>query len=73
MVQAGTCTMPGGAEIPFRVGEEQPTEAHGLRIFAGPRLDPFFIDLAAEQATHALGAAGVPARGPPTPSRARTC
>ena len=27
---------------------------HGLRIFAGPRLDPFFIDLAAEQATPKL-------------------
>ena len=52
--QAGTCTTPGGAEIPFRVGEEKPTEMHGLRIFAGPRLDPFFIDLAAEQATHEL-------------------
>jgi hypothetical protein len=54
MVQAGTCTTPGGAEIPFRVGEEKSTEMHGLRIFAGARLDPFFIDLAAEQATHAL-------------------
>ena len=53
-VQAGTCTTPGGAEIPFRVGEEQPTEMHGLRIFAGPRLDPFFIDLAADAANHEL-------------------
>jgi hypothetical protein len=43
--QAGRCTMPGGVEIPFRVGEEQPTEMHGLRIFAGARVDPFFIDL----------------------------
>jgi hypothetical protein len=43
--QAGTCTMPGGMEIRFRVGEEQPTEMHGLRIVAGARLDPFFIDL----------------------------
>jgi Domain of unknown function (DUF4331) len=54
MVQTGTCITPGGAEIPFRVGEEKPTETHGLRIFAGARMDPFFIDLAAEQATHAL-------------------
>ena len=45
---------PSGVEIPFRVGEEKPTEMHGLRIFAGPRLDPFFIDLAAEPATHKL-------------------
>ena len=53
-VQAGTCTTPSGVEMPFRTGEEKSTEMHGLRIFAGPRLDPFFIDLAAEQATHKL-------------------
>jgi hypothetical protein len=51
VVQPGTCTPPGGAEIPFRVGDEQPTEAPGLRIFAGARLDPFFIDLKAVLAT----------------------
>ena len=45
--------MPGGVEIPFRVGEEQPTEMHGLRIFAGARLDPFFIDLEGVLATEA--------------------
>lgn len=54
VAQAGTCTLPGGAEISFRVGEERPAEMHGVRVFAGARLDPFFIDLAAEQATHAL-------------------
>ena len=63
MVQAGTCTIPGGAEIPFRVGVEKPTEDQGVRVFAGPRLDPFFLDLAAEQATHDAGAAGIPAQG----------
>jgi Domain of unknown function (DUF4331) len=51
--QAGRCTMPGGVEIPFRVGEEQPTEMHGLRIFAGARLDPFFINLEGVLATEA--------------------
>jgi hypothetical protein len=54
-VQAGRCTTPSGAEVSFRVGEENPTETHGLRIFAGPRLDPFFVDLAGEQANHTLG------------------
>jgi hypothetical protein len=54
VVQAGTCTTPGGAEIPFRVGVERPSEAQGVRIFAGPRLDPFFLDLATERATHTL-------------------
>jgi len=52
--QAGTCTPPSGAQVSFRVGDEQPTESTGLRIFAGQRLDPFFIDLAAESANHAL-------------------
>jgi hypothetical protein len=53
-VQTGTCTTPGGAAISFRVGDEQPTEAPGLRIFAGQRSDPFFLDLAAESANHVL-------------------
>jgi hypothetical protein len=52
--QAGTCTTPSGAAIPLRVGDEQPTESAGLRIFAGQRLDPFFIDLAAESANHVV-------------------
>ena len=51
LVQAGTCTTPDGVEIPFRVGDEQPIEAHDLRIFAGARLDPFFIDLKGVLAT----------------------
>ncbi len=52
--QVGTCTTPGGATISFRVGDGQPTDAAGLRIFAGQRLDPFFLDLAAESANHVL-------------------
>lgn len=51
VVQLGTCAPPGGGEIPFPVGDEQPTVAPGLRIFAGARLDPFFIDLKAVLAT----------------------
>jgi len=54
-MQAGTCVTPSGAEIPVQVGEEKPTEMFGVRVFAGPRLDPFFIDLVAEQAAHTLG------------------
>ncbi len=52
VVQDGTCTTAGGPEIPFRVGVEKPPDGQGVRIFAGPRLDPFFLDLAAEQANH---------------------
>jgi Domain of unknown function (DUF4331) len=54
VAQAGRCTTPSGVEIPFQVGEEKPTEMHGLQVFAGPRLDPFFIDLVAESAAHKL-------------------
>ena len=53
MVQAGTCTLPDGVEVPFRVGEEQPIDTNGLRIFAGARLDPFFINLEGVLATEA--------------------
>ena len=52
-IQTGTCALPDGMEVPFRVGEEQPTETHGLRIFAGARLDPFFINLEGVLATEA--------------------
>jgi hypothetical protein len=55
VVQAGTCTAPSGEKISFRVGDETPAESYGLRIFAGPRLDPFFIDLAGVRDTRALG------------------
>jgi hypothetical protein len=54
VVQEGTCTIVGGAEIPFRVGDEKHTEMHGVRVFAGPRMDPFFIDLVAESSNHKL-------------------
>jgi hypothetical protein len=54
LVQVGTCLTPGGKEISFLVGDEKPAEAPGLRIFAGPRLDPFFINFAGVQATEAL-------------------
>jgi Domain of unknown function (DUF4331) len=52
-VQVGTCSTPGGEEISFQVGDEKP-EAQGVRIFAGPRLDPFFIDFVGVHATDAL-------------------
>ncbi len=51
LAQAGKCTTPDGKEISFQVGDEKPAEASGVRIFAGPRLEPFFLDLPAFQAT----------------------
>ncbi|MFM9629202.1 MULTISPECIES: DUF4331 family protein [Streptomyces] len=52
-VQTGTCTAPNGEQLRFRTGDETPGETAGLRIFAGPRLDPFFINLAGVLATDA--------------------
>jgi len=52
--QVGTCTTPTGEVISFRVNDEQGTEAKSLRVFAGLRLDPFFIDLMGVKATEKL-------------------
>jgi Domain of unknown function (DUF4331) len=43
-VQEGTCTLPNGATVAFRVDDEQGSKAPGARVFAGLRLDPLFID-----------------------------
>jgi hypothetical protein len=43
LVQDGTCHAPSG-DLSFRVGDETGAQGNGLRIFAGTRLDPFFID-----------------------------
>ncbi|MEA2271494.1 MAG: hypothetical protein QOI98_202 [Solirubrobacteraceae bacterium] len=43
-VQEGTCTLPNGATVSFRVNDEQGAEAPGARVFAGLRMDPLFID-----------------------------
>jgi hypothetical protein len=53
-VQMGTCTTPAGEVISFRVNDEQGTESKDVRVFAGLRLDPFFIDLPGVQATEKL-------------------
>src|SRR5882757_5634504 len=42
--QEGTCTLPGGATVSFRVNDEQGAEAPGVRVFAGLRMDPLFND-----------------------------
>jgi hypothetical protein len=43
-VQEGTCTLPNGAAISFRVNDELGAETPGARVFAGLRMDPLFID-----------------------------
>src|SRR5689334_25416304 len=42
--QHGVCTTPEGATVAFRVDDEQGGSRHGVRVFAGPRWDPFILD-----------------------------
>ncbi len=43
-VQEGACTLPNGASVSFRVNDEGGGQAHGVRVFAGLRMDPNFAD-----------------------------
>ena len=53
--QEGICTTPAGETVSFRVNDEQGGSAHGVRVFAGPRWDPFFMDAPAALKTIATG------------------
>jgi Domain of unknown function (DUF4331) len=55
LAQAGRCVTPSGEEVVFRVGEQLTAESVGLRVFAGARLDPFFIALTGVRETRQLG------------------
>jgi hypothetical protein len=44
VVQDGACSTASGATVSFRVGDERGAEQAGVRVFAGCRLDSFFID-----------------------------
>jgi hypothetical protein len=48
-LQAGSCTAPSGETARFRVDDEGGGRLDGLRVYAGLRSDPFFIDLPAWQ------------------------
>jgi hypothetical protein len=48
-VQDGYCTAPSGETAGFRVHDEGGERLDGLRVYAGLRSDPFFIDLPAWQ------------------------
>jgi hypothetical protein len=43
MVQIGTCRSPLG-DVTVRVGDPNGAKGNGFRVFAGCRLDPFFVD-----------------------------
>jgi Domain of unknown function (DUF4331) len=42
--QEGACTLPNGTTVSFVVDDESGVEVPGVRIYAGLRMDPLFID-----------------------------
>jgi hypothetical protein len=44
-VQEGWCVAPSGETTRFRVHDEQGASSDGLRVYAGLRAEPFFLDL----------------------------
>jgi Domain of unknown function (DUF4331) len=53
--QEGVCTTPAGETVSFSVNDEQGGSDHGVRVFAGPRWDPFIMDAPAALKTIATG------------------
>ena len=53
--QEGTCTTPAGDAVAVRVHDESGGPAHGVRVFAGHRWDPFIMDAPAALKTIATG------------------
>ena len=52
--QDGTCSV-AGETVSIRVNDEHGGQAHGIRLFAGPRWDPFIMDAPAALKTIATG------------------
>lgn len=48
-VQYGSCTWPSGETACFRVHDERGGYSDGLRVYAGLRSDPFFVDIGAHR------------------------
>src|SRR5262249_16671966 len=44
-VQQGRCIVSAGQVISFQVNDEEGGEGAGVRVFAGQRSDPFFLDV----------------------------
>ena len=53
--QEGTCVTPAGETVSMRLNDEYGGQAHGVRVFAGPRWDPFIMDAPAALKTIATG------------------
>jgi len=55
LIQEGACTLPTGEKVRFMTNDEKGALSSGCRIFAGLRLDPFFLDGPALQETAKAG------------------
>ena len=53
--QEGTCSVPTGGAVSIRMNDECGGQADGVRVFAGPRWDPFIMDAPATLKTIATG------------------
>jgi len=53
--QSGFCRTPAGDEVGFAVGDPEGGKGAGVRVFAGPRWDPFILDAPAALRTVATG------------------
>jgi uncharacterized protein DUF4331 len=53
LTQRGTCVLPSGEAISFEVNDDLGGEGNGVRIYAGLRMDPFFMDVLKEVETRA--------------------
>src|SRR5919202_4219750 len=62
-LQRGCCTPPAGERVMFEFNDEQGAGSDGLRVYAGLRSDPFFIDLPAYQETVKRGRLAFKAAG----------
>jgi hypothetical protein len=54
-VQEGWCESPSGETVHFRVHDEQGASSAGLRVYAGLRAEPFFMDVQATDQTQKTG------------------
>ena len=53
--QSGCCRTPAGDEVTFPVGDPEGGKGAGVRVFGGPRWDPFILDAPAALRTVATG------------------
>jgi hypothetical protein len=63
LTQQGTCALPNGETISLPVNDERGGHGHGARVYAGLRLDPFFMDVGKEVETRAARRLAFQAKG----------